>query len=43
MFTPTCFDTSVLSSWSFKTLHFAKLHKFLQLELLKLLVGVNII
>jgi len=37
------FDTSVLFSGSFKNLYFAKLHKFLQIKLLKLHVGVNII
>ena len=36
MFTPTCFDTSVSSSGSFKNVYFAKLHKFLELRLLKL-------
>jgi hypothetical protein len=36
MFTPTCFDTSVSSSGSFRKLYFATLHKFLQLKLLKL-------
>ena len=36
MFTPPCFDISVSSSGSFKTLCLAKLHKFLKLWLLKL-------
>jgi hypothetical protein len=38
MFTPTCFDTSVSSSGSFKNLYFAMLHQFLELKLLKLQV-----
>jgi len=32
MVTPTCFDTSVSSSGSFKNLYFAELRKFLKLK-----------
>jgi hypothetical protein len=36
MFTPTCINTSVSSSGSFKNSYFTKLHQFLELQLLKL-------
>jgi len=38
MFTPTCFDISVLSSGSFKNLCLSKLLKFLELMFVKLTI-----